>query len=31
MTTLEFVLVVIGSATLTTWLFKAVDIVEGRR
>ncbi len=31
MTTLEFVLVVIGSATLTKWLFKAVDAVEGRR
>lgn len=30
MTTLEFVLVVIGAATLTSWLFKAVDIVEGR-
>ena len=26
----EFVLVVIGAATLTSWLFKAVDIVEGR-
>ena len=31
MTTLEFVLVVIGAATLTSWLFKAVDIVEGQR
>ena len=31
MTTLEFVLVVAGAATLTSWLFKAVDIVEGRR
>ena len=31
MSTLEFLLVVIGSATLTSWLFKAVDIVEGRR
>ena len=31
MTTLEFVLVAIGAATLTSWLFKAVDIVEGRR
>lgn len=31
MTTLEFVLVVIGAATLTSWLFKVVDIVEGRR
>ena len=30
MTTLEFVLVVIGAATLTSWLFKVVDIVEGR-
>ena len=27
----EFLLVVIGAATLTKWLFKAVDIVEGRR
>ena len=26
----EFVLVVIGAATLTSWLFKVVDIVEGR-
>lgn len=31
MTTLEFLLVVIGAATLTSWLFKAVDIVDGRR
>ena len=31
MSTLEFVLVVIGAATLTSWLFKAVDIVEGHR
>ena len=31
MTTLEFVLVVIGAATLTSWLFKAVDVLEGRR
>ena len=31
MSTLEFLLVVIGAATLTNWLFKAVDIVEGRR
>ena len=31
MTTLEFVLVVIGAATLTSWLFKIIDIVEGRR
>ena len=30
MTTLEFVLVVIGAATLTSWLFKAVDVLEGR-
>ena len=30
MTTLEFLLVVIGASTLTSWLFKAVDIVEGR-
>ena len=30
MSTLEFMLVVIGAATLTNWLFKAVDIVEGR-
>ena len=30
MTTLEFVLVVAGAATLTKWLFKAVDIVEGK-
>ena len=27
----EFVLVVIGAATLTKWLFKAVDIVDGCR
>ena len=27
----EFVLVVIGAATLTSWLFKAVDVLEGRR
>ena len=26
----EFLLVAIGAATLTSWLFKAVDIVEGR-
>lgn len=31
MSTLEFMLVVIGAATLTNWLFKVVDIVEGRR
>ena len=31
MSTLEFMLVVIGAATLTSWMFKAVDIVEGRR
>ena len=31
MSTLEFMLVVIGAATLTSWLFKAVDIVEGWR
>ena len=30
MSGIEFVLVVIGAATLTSWLFKAVDIVEGR-
>ena len=30
MTTLEFVLVVAGAATLTSWLFKAVDVLEGR-
>ena len=27
----EFALVVIGAATLTNWLFKTVDIVEGRK
>ena len=27
----EFALVVIGAATLTRWLFKAVDVLEGRR
>ena len=27
----EFALVVIGAATLTRWLFKAVDIVEARK
>lgn len=26
----EFMLVVIGAATLTSWLFKAVDVLEGR-
>ena len=26
----EFVLVVIGAATLTSWIFKAVDVLEGR-
>lgn len=26
----EFLIVVIGAATLTKWLFKAVDIVEGK-
>lgn len=31
MSTLEFMLVVIGAATLTSWLFKAVDVLEGRR
>ena len=30
MSGIEFVLVVIGAAALTSWLFKAVDIVEGR-
>ena len=27
----EFLLVVIGAATLTSWLFKAEDVLEGRR
>ena len=27
----EFTLVVIGAATMTSWLFKVVDILEGRR
>ena len=31
MSTLEFMLVVIGAATLTGWLFKVVDVLEGRR
>ena len=31
MSGIEFVLVVIGAATLTSWLFKAVDVLEGRR
>lgn len=31
MSALEFLLVVAGAATLTSWLFKFVDIVEGRR
>lgn len=31
MSTFEFVLVVAGAATLTKWLFKAVDMVEGKR
>ena len=30
MSTLEFMLVVIGAATLTSWLFKAIDVLEGR-
>ena len=30
MSGIEFTLVVIGAATLTSWLFKVVDIVEGR-
>lgn len=30
MSGIEFLLVVIGDATLTSWLFKVVDIVEGR-
>ena len=30
MSTLEFLLVVAGAATLTSWLFKAVDVLEGR-
>ena len=30
MSGIEFVLVVIGTATLTSWLFKAVDVLEGR-
>ena len=30
MSGIEFLLVVIGAATLTSWLFKVVDIVEGR-
>ena len=30
MSGIEFLLVVIGAATLASWLFKAVDIVEGR-
>lgn len=29
MSTLEFLLVVVGAATMTSWLFKAVDILEG--
>lgn len=31
MSTLEFILVVAGAATLTSWLFKVVDVLEGRR
>lgn len=31
MTAFEFLLVVVGAATLTKWLFKAVGAVEGRR
>ena len=31
MSGIEFALVVIGATTLTSWLFKAVDIVDGRR
>ena len=31
MSGIEFVLVVIGAATLTSWLFKSVDVLEGRR
>ena len=30
MSGIEFVIVVIGAATLTSWLFKAVDVLEGR-
>ena len=30
MSGIEFVLVVIGAATLTSWLFKAEDVLEGR-
>lgn len=31
MSTFEFLLVVVGAATMTKWLFKAVDMVEGKR
>ena len=31
MSEFEFVLVVIGAATLTSWLFNVVDVLEGRR
>ena len=31
MSGIEFLLVVIGAATLTSWLFKAEDVLEGRR
>ena len=31
MTAPSLALVVIGAATVTSWLFKAVDIIEGRR
>ena len=27
----EFLLVAIGAATLTSWLFKVVDVLEGQR
>ena len=30
MSGIEFALVVIGAATLTSWLFKDVDVLEGR-
>ena len=31
MTNTTLFLVIIGAATVTSWLFKAVDIIEGRR
>ena len=31
MTNTTIFLLVVGAATVTSWMFKAVDIIEGRR